>query len=44
MSGGLEEPRLRLGDNVDEEQREDVTPEAGTESAEEPARVEAVNA
>jgi 6,7-dimethyl-8-ribityllumazine synthase len=38
MSDGLEEPRLRLGDDVDEERREDVrTPETEGEHAEEPA-------
>jgi len=37
MSGGLEEPRLGLGDDVDEERREDVMPEAETEKTEEPA-------
>jgi 6,7-dimethyl-8-ribityllumazine synthase len=45
MSEGLEEPRLRLGDDVDEERREDVRvpeteaeAEAEPEQAEEPAR------
>jgi 6,7-dimethyl-8-ribityllumazine synthase len=38
MSEGLEEPRLRLGDDVDEERREDVrAPETEDERAEEPA-------
>jgi 6,7-dimethyl-8-ribityllumazine synthase len=37
MSEGLEEPRLRLGDDVNEERREDVTPETEPERAEEPA-------
>jgi 6,7-dimethyl-8-ribityllumazine synthase len=38
MSEGLEEPRLRLGDDVDEERREDVrAPEIEDERAEEPA-------
>ena len=37
MSEGLEEPRLRLGDDVDEERREDVRlPEDEAEHAEEP--------
>jgi 6,7-dimethyl-8-ribityllumazine synthase len=38
MSEGLEEPRLRLGDEVDEERHEDVrTPETEGEPAEAPA-------